>query len=94
MLFIDPQLATAVENPPRAGWIHDVKHDGYRTLLIIERRKARAYTRNGFDWTERYNGIVKAVAKLDCRSTIIDGEVIVQDKDGISDFDALRSAIR
>jgi bifunctional non-homologous end joining protein LigD len=47
--FINPQLATAVDHPPpRAGWIHEVKHDGYRTLLIIERRKARAYTRNGF----------------------------------------------
>jgi len=40
--FIKPQLATAVDHPPpRAGWIHEVKHDGYRTLLIIERHKAR-----------------------------------------------------
>jgi DNA ligase D-like protein (predicted ligase) len=93
--FIKPQLATAVDHPPpRAGWIHEVKHDGYRTLLIIERRKASAYTRNGFDWSERYLGITKAAAKLDCRSAIIDGEVIVQNKNGISDFDALKSAIR
>src|SRR6188472_3945616 len=78
--FIRPQLATSVDHPPpRAGWIHEVKHDGYRTVLIIERHKARAYTRNGFDWTDRYSGIVKA-AKLDCRSAIIDGEVIVQDE--------------
>ena len=53
----------------QAGF-HEVKHNGYRTLLIIERRKARAYTRNGFDWTERYSGIMKAVVKLDCRSAI------------------------
>jgi ATP-dependent DNA ligase len=79
--------------PPRAGWIHEVKHDGYRTLLIIERRKARAYTRNGFDWTERLTGITEAAAKLDCRSAIIDGEVIVQDKNGVSNFDALKSEI-
>jgi len=93
--FIKPQLATSVaQPPPRAGWIHEVKHDGYRTLLIIERRKARAYTRNGFDWTERYAGITKAGAKLDCRSAIIDGEVIVQNERGVSDFDALKSAIR
>jgi len=92
--FIRPQLATSVDHPPpRAGWIHEVKHDGYRTVLIIERHKARAYTRNGFDWTDRYSGIVKA-AKLDCRSAIIDGEVIVQDERGVSDFDALKSAIR
>jgi len=93
--FISPQLATAVDHPPpRAGWIHEVKHDGYRTLLIVERRKARAYTRNGFDWSESYLGITKAAAKLDCRSAIIDGEVIVQDERGVSDFDTLKSAIR
>ena len=79
---------------PRAGWIHEVKHDGYRTLLIIERHKASAFTRNGFDWTDYYPNVTKAAAKLDCRSAIIDGEVIVQNKNGVSDFDALKSAIR
>ena len=80
---------------PRAqDGIHEVKHDGYRTLLIIERRKARAYTRNGFDWTDRYSAIMNVAAKLDCRSAIIDGEVIVQNEDGGSNFEALRSAIR
>jgi bifunctional non-homologous end joining protein LigD len=93
--FIKPQLATSVDQPPRRiGWVHEVKHDGYRTLLIIERRKARAYTRNGFDWTEPYAGIVKGAAKLNCHSAIMDGEVIVQDEDGVSDFEALKSAIR
>ena len=93
--FIKPQLATAVDYPtPRAGWIHEVKHDGYRTVLIIERRKARAYTRNGFDWTGRYPGITKAAAKLACRSAIIDGEVILQNERGVSDFESLKSAIR
>ena len=53
-----------------------------RALLIIERRKEGAYTRNGFDWTERYPGITKAAAKLGCRSAIIDGEVIVQNEHG------------
>jgi DNA ligase D-like protein (predicted ligase) len=93
--FISPQLATSVDHPPpRAGWIHEVKHDGYRTLLSVERGKARAYTRNGFDWTDRYPAITKAAAKLDCRSAIIDGEVIVQDERGVSDFEALKSVIR
>ena len=63
--FVRPQLSTAVDHPPpRAGWIHEVKHDGYRTLLVIERRKARSYTRNDFDWTDRYPSITKAAARL------------------------------
>src|SRR5262245_23017612 len=93
--FIKPQLATAVDHPPpRAGWTHEVKHDGYRTLLIIERRKAHVYTFNSFDWSESYLGITKAAAKIDCRSAIIDGEVIVQNQNGMSDFEALKLAIR
>jgi bifunctional non-homologous end joining protein LigD len=93
--FIKPQLATLVEHPPqRANWSHEIKHDGYRTLLIVDRREARAYTRNGFDWSERYPGMIRAGLKLDCRSAIIDGEVIVQDAHGVSDFEALSSAIR
>jgi hypothetical protein len=40
----------------------------------------------------RYTGITKAAAKLDCRPAIIDGEVIIQNKNGISDFDALAAA--
>jgi ATP-dependent DNA ligase len=51
--FIEPQLLTLTDHPPLGSdWIHEVKHDGYRTLLIIEGREARAYTRNGFDWSE------------------------------------------
>jgi bifunctional non-homologous end joining protein LigD len=68
--FIEPQLATLVDQPPQGGdWIHEVKHDGYRTQLLIEHHEARAYSRNGFDWSERYPGIVRATAKLNCRST-------------------------
>jgi bifunctional non-homologous end joining protein LigD len=54
--FVEPQLLTPTDQPPQGShWIHEVKHDGYRTLLVIERAKARAYTRNGFDWSERFS---------------------------------------
>jgi DNA ligase D-like protein (predicted ligase) len=92
--FIPPQLPTLTDQPPEgANWIHEVKHDGYRTLLVIERDTVRAYTRNGFDWSDRYPGIVQAAAKLGCRSAILDGEVIVQDACGVSDFESLRFAM-
>jgi hypothetical protein len=38
--------------------------------------------------------VVEAADKLSCQAAIIDGEIIVQDENGISDFDALRSAIQ
>jgi DNA ligase D-like protein (predicted ligase) len=93
--FVEPQLATLVDQPPqREGWIHEVKHDGYRTLLLIEKGNVRACTRNGFDWSHCYPGIVREAAKLGCRSAILDGEVIVQDANGISDFEHLSTVIR
>jgi bifunctional non-homologous end joining protein LigD len=93
--FIEPQLATLVDQPPVGDdWIHEIKHDGYRTQLVIQGAAVRAYTRNGLDWSERYPGIVRGAAKLPCRSAIIDGEVVVQDPDGISVFESLGSAIR
>jgi bifunctional non-homologous end joining protein LigD len=62
-------------------------------MLVIERGNALAYTRNGFDWGDCYPSIVRAAAKLRCKSAIIDGEVIVQDERGVSDFESLKFAI-
>ena len=92
--FIPPQLATLTDQPPEGrGWIHEIKHDGFRTLLLIDREGARAFTRNGFDWSHRYPGIIAEAAALRCRSAILDGEVIVQDERGASDFEALQAAL-
>jgi DNA ligase D-like protein (predicted ligase) len=93
--FIEPQLASPVDQPPEGKqWIHDIKHDGFRCQVLLERGWARVFTRNGHDWSDRYSSIVRAASNLRCRSAIIDGEAIVQDGNGASDFDALNSAMR
>jgi DNA ligase D-like protein (predicted ligase) len=93
--FIEPQLASSVQKPPEGKhWIHEIKHDGYRSQVAIERGQVRVFSRNVHDWSDRYPGIVRAAAGLRCESAIIDGEAIVQDGDGRSDFESLQSAIR
>jgi bifunctional non-homologous end joining protein LigD len=93
--FIPPQLPSLTDQPPEgANWIHEVKHDGYRTMLVLERGTGRAYTRNGHDWSDRCPGIIASARKLPCRSAILDGEVIVQDGRGVSNFEALQTALR
>jgi bifunctional non-homologous end joining protein LigD len=53
--FIKPELPTRVPEPPTgAGWFHEIKYDGYRTLIVIDRGQVRAFTRNGNDWTRAY----------------------------------------
>jgi hypothetical protein len=87
-------IPTLVPEPPSgAGWVHEIKHDGYRTLIVIDQGKVRAFSRPGKDWTGPYRRVINACANLGCKAALIDGEVVVQDENGISDFEALRSAI-
>lgn len=89
--FMHPKL---IDAPVKGdGWLHEIKYDGYRTQLVVEDGAARAFTRNRHDWTVKYGPIVAAANTLPCTSAIIDGELIVQDENGVSDFAALRSAI-
>ena len=90
--FIEPQLTQLVDQPPSgAGWVHEVKFDGYRMQLHVEDGKARVFTRKGLDWTTRFSAIAKAAAKLlDC---ILDGEVCALDHNGAPDFAALQAAL-
>src|SRR6476620_2397306 len=93
--FIEPQLASPVDQPPEGKhWIHEIKHDGYRSQIVIERGQVRVFSRNGHVWSDRYPGIVRAAASLPCKSAFIDGEAVVQDENGVSNFEALGSAIR
>jgi bifunctional non-homologous end joining protein LigD len=92
--FIPPMMPTLRETVPQGdGWIHELKYDGYRTQVHISHSQVRAYTRNAYDWTARYKPIVECAGSLACASAILDGELIVQDEAGRSDFHALKAAI-
>ena len=89
-----PQLATSVEAAPKGeGWIHEIKYDGYRTLVFFEDGKARLITRNGHDWTARYRALAKAFEKLPCKTAVLDGEVVVQDPRGMTSINLLEHAL-
>jgi ATP-dependent DNA ligase len=50
--FVPPLIPTLVDQPPAGdGWVHEIKQDGYRTQLVIDRGTVRAFTRRGHDWT-------------------------------------------
>ncbi|QKC83466.1 ATP-dependent DNA ligase [Mesorhizobium sp. NZP2077] len=92
--FFAPLMPTLVETPPAGDeWIHEVKFDGYRSQMIMDEDGTRIYTRNGHDWTAKYRDLVKEAASLGADSAIIDGEIIVLNEAGLSDFGELRKAI-
>jgi DNA ligase D-like protein (predicted ligase) len=92
--FIEPLMPTLVEKPPEGdGWIHEAKFDGYRSQIVIDEAGTRIFTRNGMDWTAKYPNLVETAKGLRVDSAIIDGEIIVPNEAGLSDFAALRKAI-
>ncbi|WP_260597723.1 DNA ligase D [Sphingomonas endolithica] len=92
-VFREPQLCTLVDAVPSGSqWLHEVKYDGYRALISIAKGKAKVFTRSGLDWTDKFQAIADAAAKLPVKSALIDGEVVAF-KDGKPDFSTLKNAI-
>jgi bifunctional non-homologous end joining protein LigD len=89
--FIEPCLPSTDDRPPSgSGWIHEIKHDGFRLLACRDPAGVRLLTRNGNDFTARYPLIVEAVEALPVRSCVIDGEAVACNGDGLSIFEKLR----
>jgi ATP-dependent DNA ligase len=95
MLPFQPCIPTAGKAAPaRPEWLHEVKYDGYRLIVIREDKRVRLITRNGHDWSGRFPWIVESALKNRQKHLVIDGEAVVLGVDGVSDFNALHSRRR
>ncbi len=92
--FIAPCLAQLADAAPTGDdWLHEIKFDGYRLIGLIDRGRVQLMTRSGLDWTERFPAIAAALAKVPVKSAVVDGEAIIEDAHGISNFSALQEAL-
>jgi bifunctional non-homologous end joining protein LigD len=92
--MIAPELATLTADAPTVpGWIYEFKFDGYRILARVEGDKVRLLTRKAQDWTERFAGIARDIARKKLGPAWLDGEVCVLDAQGRSSFSALQQAL-
>jgi len=90
-----PQLAVLSDHPPKGDqWIHEIKFDGYRLLAYVKSGNVELITRNGHDWTDKFRGIARSLEDLKVDSAIIDGEAVVLDAEGRSDFQALQAMLK
>jgi bifunctional non-homologous end joining protein LigD len=87
-----PTLATPVEDVPRgAGWVFEVKWDGYRAIATVDEGDARLTSRNGNDLTARFAQVARQVARaVKTPSCVLDGEVCALDDSGRSSFSAMQ----
>ena len=73
--IIEPCLPSPAKAPPSgAGWLHEIKHDGFRILARRDATGVRLITRAGNDFTDRFPFIAMALKSLPVRSCTIDGE--------------------
>jgi bifunctional non-homologous end joining protein LigD len=93
--FIDPALASPIARvPDGARWIHEIKFDGYRVQVHIQKGQVKVFTRRGNDWTRRFKKIAADASEIDAGSAIVDGEVVVPSASGLSDFSVLQNELK
>ena len=93
--FLKPQLAQETEQPPdTAGWLHELKLDGYRMQARKSGSKVQMLTRTGLDWTERVRPVANEVAKLPVENCTLDGEVVVLNESGTTNFADLQASFQ
>lgn len=95
--FVEPQLATLVAKAPVGkSWLHEIKFDGYRLQARLDKSakgkgRVKLLTRSGLDWTPRFGrALVAALEALPAQDALIDGELVVENSAGVSNFSLLQ----
>jgi bifunctional non-homologous end joining protein LigD len=87
-----PMLATLADAVPGgAGWLYEVKWDGYRALAYVTGGDVTLTSRRGNDLSERFAVVARALERgvrtPDC---VLDGEVCALDEQGRSSFSVMQ----
>jgi bifunctional non-homologous end joining protein LigD len=77
--------------PEGPRWAFEVKHDGFRFIARREGVRVRVYSRHGRDWSDRTPLIVEALLALPVKSITLDGEGVLVDERGVTNFERLRT---
>src|SRR5918994_1509461 len=89
--FVEPMLLLRTDSlPDSEQWLYELKLDGYRAIAFKRDGVVHLRSRNDNDFSRRYPGVVKGLAKMP-DNTVIDGEVIAFDDDGRPSFNALQN---
>ena len=83
--FVAPQLAASRSRAPSGDqWLHEIKYDGYRVQLHVDKQRRIIFTRTGLDWTRRFS-VIAGAFDIPVERAILDGEIVVI-KDGRTSF--------
>ncbi len=87
-------LARLEEKPfSHPDWVFEVKWDGVRTVAFVDATGVSLQARSGRDVTREYPEFQDLGGRVKASSAILDGEIVVLDKDGRSNFQHLQDRI-
>ena len=90
-LKLKPMLATLVDKPfDEPGWLYEVKWDGYRTLALCDIDNVELKSRNDKPFNKKFYSVHRAVQDWNINA-VVDGEVVVLDESGKSNFGSLQN---
>jgi ATP-dependent DNA ligase len=90
---VEPMLARLTRELPRDGFLYEPKWDGFRVLAFRDGDEVDLRSRNQRPLARYFPEIVEAMLRLDERSVVLDGEIVVVREDGRFDFAALMSRL-
>lgn len=91
MTHLTPMLATLVDKPfDREGWLYEIKWDGYRAVSFMREGNVELKSRNDKSFKEKFYPVYDSLKKWNVNA-IVDGEIVVLNEQGISDFGSLQN---
>ena len=88
-----PMLATLTDSrEDDPNWIYEPKYDGYRAVTKINEGKVEIVSRNGISFNKQFAALVPELEHFE-DDLILDGEIVIEDKHGISNFQLLQNYI-
>jgi bifunctional non-homologous end joining protein LigD len=89
--FIEPMKAKLLDEIPSGpDWIYEIKFDGIRALTLKNGNDVEMYSRLKNKMTHRFTDIAESIKSCNCKSAILDGEVVALEESGRSSFQLLQ----
>ena len=85
-------LASPSEKPFSSdNWLFEIKWDGIRSLAVIDNGQTKLVARSGRNISGEYPEFRDLAKRVRARQAVLDGEIVVLDPDGRSNFQRIQS---
>lgn len=82
------KLTNSIKN--NKNWIYEMKYDGYRAITRVHHGQVDMKSRKGISFNLQYPPLIQELKQIK-DDIVMDGEIVIENKNGISDFQWLQN---